>query len=215
VRERRLLPLLLRRARTAVYVRYVVLRRELELEPPERAAPAGVDVRELTAGEVERAYGRLRPDARASELSGRLGAGHRCFGAWSDGTLVAAVWIRFDAIWLPFSARPLPLPPGAAYAYDSYTRPDQRRRGVATFRSRVTCRRLRELGYTSAYAFVLGGDTPALRAATAAGYRPAGELRWLHLGSLGIEQSLDGEGRGTWSLRFARREPELPHGRAS
>lgn len=191
-----------------MFVRYVVLERDLRTDLPAAEAPPGIDLALLTPAGIG-AYTALRPDTPLATVERRLAAGHDCYVLRLGGAIVAAVWVRFDALWLPVIGRPLELPPGAAYAYDSYTAHDRRRQGLATLRSSLMHPLLRARGCTSLRAGVFADNRAGVRAALAAGYTPVRDLRWLHLGPLGLGWQTGVEERRL-RLRLPPRAPELP-----
>ena len=90
----------------------------------------GVTVRTLSRQEIS-AYVAMRPDTPETEVTRRLRAGAECVTAWRDQRLVAARWRQSGRIEMPYLGVSVQLHPEVSYAYDAYTRPDERRRGVS------------------------------------------------------------------------------------
>ncbi|PZS18303.1 MAG: hypothetical protein DLM54_08560 [Acidimicrobiales bacterium] len=62
--------------------------------------------------------------------------GHACFTARRNGVLVQVAWLAFDHAWIDYLGVELPLEANEAYAYDLYTRPDER--GRQLYRAQVS-----------------------------------------------------------------------------
>lgn len=154
------------------------------LEPAEvlaRGHPVtGVTVRLLSNDHVPE-YLDLRPETPHSELMRRLHAGAECIAAWRDGRLVAARWVQTGRVEISYLGAVLDLCPGVWYAYDAFTTPAERRRGVSGMVAAALVRRAADLGATSVINAVLpenrGGRGLAHRRS-----RPVGVLRSVRVG---------------------------------
>lgn len=91
----------------------------------------GVAVKPLTEADVP-AYLEmgLQPPYSEEAIAARFRAGDSCFVAWLEERIVGARWVttaRADVGPLEIS---FPILPGVAYAYDAFTVPEQRGRGI-------------------------------------------------------------------------------------
>lgn len=120
-----------------------------------RSAPVpGVTVSALSEPQVA-AYLELRPDTPGSEVVRRLQAGALCIAAWRDGRLVAARWLEADRPDIEYLGVAVGLCPGVWYAYDAFTQPAERRRGVSALVTATLMQRAVSLGATSVINAVL------------------------------------------------------------
>ncbi len=120
-----------------------------------RSAPVpGVSVGALSAPHFA-GYLLLRPDTPGSEVIRRLHAGAICIGAWRDGRLVAARWVETDQVELAYLGVAVGLRPGVWYAYDAFTEPAERRRGVSALVTATLLQRAVSEGATSVINAVL------------------------------------------------------------
>jgi ribosomal protein S18 acetylase RimI-like enzyme len=125
-------------------------------------------------------------------VSRQIAAGAHPLGGYLDGTLVTTRWIAFDATWIEYLHRTLVLAPRDAYAFDSYTHPELRRRRVNAEMSRFTQGYARRAGRHVVMGCVLPENRPALAAIRRYGYRATGRI-----GYTGI---------GRWRRYFAERD---------
>src|SRR6478672_8293460 len=88
----------------------------------------GVTLQVLAEADLP-AYLSLLPDTPEEMVTARIRQGDRCFVAWHDGCLVGARWLS-TAIADMGEGVAFPLRPGVAYAYDAFTAPQERRRGI-------------------------------------------------------------------------------------
>jgi GNAT superfamily N-acetyltransferase len=88
----------------------------------------GVTLRVLAEADLT-AYLRLQPDTPEEEVRARMHKGDRCIVAWRDGWVVGARWVSTAIADFPLGVS-FPLRPGVAWAYDAFTVPQERRRGI-------------------------------------------------------------------------------------
>jgi len=91
---------------------------------------AGLTLRSLAESDLP-AYRELRREADEFEAERRLRTGAQCVGAWRHERLVAVRWLASGRIEIPYLGLSVQLNEGVAYAYDAFTAPDERRRGIA------------------------------------------------------------------------------------
>jgi len=127
-------------------------------------------------------YAELRPFQGANELARRLAAGSIGIGAWRGGELVGAAWWHPGEAWIPELGIRIPLPPGWVYAYDAYTRRDQRGRGIARGRALASFALLARAGYRHGLCYVLAHNRSSLRVVTSVGWRVLARARAAILG---------------------------------
>ncbi len=182
-------------ARARIYRRLLLVELALDETPVERPAP-GLEVRLLGAGDVA-AYVAYRADPGAEEVGARLGRGELCAGAWREGRLISAVWAARGRAHIAYLDRELALGPDEAYAYESFTARAERGRDIASYRSNLIRRMLREAGVRRLVAAILP-ETPAVR-------RRSDRRRALgHERTLGVVGYV---GLGPWRRHFFRAIP--------
>ncbi|MDQ3823160.1 MAG: hypothetical protein M3321_07960, partial [Actinomycetota bacterium] len=111
-----------------------------------------------------------------------LAAGHRCFGAWRAGRLVAVRWLATGAPHVEYLDLDLELADGDVYHYDTFTDPAERRRGISLASQARLFEALREDGHRRALRAVLPENRAAIADAVRAGFRPRGRVGYVKLG---------------------------------
>ena len=190
--------LVLRALGETVYRRLLIFELELGALPaPPPAAP------NLSFGWLDESrlaeYERLRP-GHAHEADARLRGGHRCFGTWLEGELVAARWIATGSPRVEYLDLTLPLEDGAVYHYDSFTSPGHRRRGLSAVSQARLAEALRNEGRRRIVRAVLPENRAAVRDAEKAGFRRAGTIGFVRI--------------GPWRRDFRRAREAGPDGRS-
>jgi ribosomal protein S18 acetylase RimI-like enzyme len=164
------------------YRRLLVYERAL----PDLLPPANSDG-ELSFGWLDEGgvleYERLRSGA-ADQARARLRDGHRCFGTWLDGELIAVRWIATESPRIEYLDLALPLEDGEVYHYDSFTAPGHRRRGVSVASQAELAAILAAEGRTCIVRAVLPENRAAVRDAEKAGYRRRGRIGFVRIGRL-------------------------------
>lgn len=106
----------------------------------------------------------------------RLSAGTRCFIVERDDRLVHSTWATTAAAWTREVRSYLKPPPGDAYVYESYTRPEARGQGLYPFALTNICATLGSEGVARFWVAVEGDNPASIRAVTKAGFEPAWRL---------------------------------------
>ena len=101
------------------------LKRERVLQ--RAASPEGVTVRAIAEADIA-AYAALHPNSYEVAVA-RLRKGERCLAAWREGRIVGTRWLTTTAADLGWGIV-FPMCPGIAYAYDAFTAPAERGRGI-------------------------------------------------------------------------------------
>ena len=162
--------------------RLTVFAQTLELIP-QVLPPSGVRIARLRAQEV----GALAPIAgeRDRERFQRL-LESGCVGiaAWRGERPVGYAWVAAE-MRPEVSHCPLELPAHAAYLWDLYVVPSERRSGLGSALAAERLRAARELGRSEGWRMITPDNTASLRTLERSGGAPriVGELRYLKLGS--------------------------------
>jgi GNAT superfamily N-acetyltransferase len=149
---------------------------------PEVISPAGVTILRLRSVEVEA----LAPIAGERDREGfRRLLALGCVGlvAWKAGRPLGYAWIARE-MRPEVSLYPLELPAHAAYLWDLYVVPAERRGGLGSALAAARLLTARELGYTEGWRMVAPDNIASLRTLRRAGLQPrvVGEVRCLKLG---------------------------------
>lgn len=143
-----------------------------------RAAAAEPDLIEdmafSTAGpEDADAYARDVGTDSPATFTARMTGRTRCFLVRHNGSIVHASWVTESAAWTREIARFVLVPPGDAYVYESYTRPEVRGRGVYPFALRKIVTWAHEQGLAKVWVAVEDLNRASIRAVTKAGFEEA------------------------------------------
>lgn len=182
------------------YRRLLVLVRRLDEPVAPLAARIGAGFRQLGPGD-EGAYAGLGTGDRAT-FRRRLALGHRCWGAWVEGSLRHFAWMATGETRVDYLRCRALLDDGVVYAYHAYTDPSVRSMGLSAARQSVCLASLRDEGFRLAVAAVLPDNPFALPPCLKVGYRPAGVVRALGTGPRPLVWSRVDAGRG--GFRFTR-----------
>lgn len=131
----------------------------------------------------------------ASTFARRLASGTRCFVARRAERIVHASWVTTRAAWTRELRAYLRPPPGDAYIYESYTRPDERGRGVYPLALRALAAELGRGGVRRAWVAAEARNPASLRAIAKAGFEETFRLsyrRTLGLFQLDSQPAHDG-----------------------
>jgi ribosomal protein S18 acetylase RimI-like enzyme len=134
-------------------------------------------------------------DSRAT-FAKRLATGTRCFLARRGECIVHASWVTTRAAWTRELRAYFMPPPGDAYIYESYTRPQERGRGVYARALEALAAELGRAGIRRAWIAAEAHNQASLRAITRAGYAEAFRLRYRR--TLGLFQLEDDPTRERW-----------------
>ncbi len=143
--------------------------------------PPGVTVEELPASRGHELEG-LRPGTKPAEIADRFLQGQRCFVASMQGRIVHARWLSTGKAWCEVLATEIPLAPGAAYLYESFTVPEVRTFGLARAVGKFSLRRLRDEGVHIVVAVVDPWNREGRRALENAGWSLRDHVSLLRLG---------------------------------
>jgi GNAT superfamily N-acetyltransferase len=179
LRQEGLRALVFRAAGETVYRRLVLLERDAK-EPLPAKTPSGLEFRFLDERALDE-YDALRPGHRGVAAA-RLADGHRCFGSWSDGRLVAVRWLATGSPQIEYLGLPLHLADGEIYHYDSFTAATERRRGISLASQAAVVEALRREGCRHFVRTVLPENRAAVADAARAGFRPCGRVGYVKLG---------------------------------
>ena len=161
-----------------VYRRLILVERLLDEPDPALEAETTLTVALLHPDQIAD-YCNFRADAKPDEVRNRLESGLKCFAASLNNQLIAVVWAATQSAKIDYLDLEIPLQPGEAYIFDSYTSPQHRGRNVAGARSSQMIRYMRNAGYKRLIATILPENKPAFRAVTKLGYKPYALIgRW-------------------------------------
>ncbi|MDP9222950.1 MAG: GNAT family N-acetyltransferase [Actinomycetota bacterium] len=133
----------------------------------------GIEVREATADDAA-AYERDIGSDPAPAFRLRLSRpGSTCWLALMDTMIVHASWVETEAAWMGEVARYFVVPPGDAYIYESFTRPEVRGRGLYPTVLRTIAAALGSRGTRRLWIAAEETNRPSLRAIEKAGFAPA------------------------------------------
>lgn len=160
----------------------VLFARDLDELPPAPAPRGEWTTREAGAWELDAVLEGSEPGHSAEALRDRFRRAHRCFVAEDgEGRIGHTRWVTSEPPYVPEIRRHLLLPPGDAYFYDGFTRPQARRRGLDGATRCAIFQALRRRGFRRAVSYVRADNPAGLRAA-GRWQRPVGRVRYLRLG---------------------------------
>ncbi len=152
-------------------------------------------------------YARAIGTDSASTFARRRSPTTRCFLVEVSGRIAHSSWVTTSAAWTRELDGYLRPPPGDAYVYESYTRPDVRGRGIYPFALANIAGWGHQRGLGRLWIAVESGNRASLRAITKAGFAPAYELPYgRKLGRVTVGTA-EGPlaGRGHRALALSRR----------
>jgi len=160
--------------------RVVIFAQSLE-SAPEVVTPDGVLIRPIEEADWP-ALSALLMRPHLIRFRARLAAGRHGLVAWRGRKPIGYGWVA-ESMGPDVSACPLELPPYAAYLWDLYVIPEERRNGIGSALASARILKARELGYREGWRMISPSNTPSLRtlARTASGTRVVGELRYIKL----------------------------------
>lgn len=110
-----------------------------------------------------------------SQMKKRLREGHLCFIGWLGERPVHVRWIFVRFHYAPYLHRSLLLSPGEAYVDETFTAPDLRNKGIATFTGHLLRLALLELGFKRYSCAVASWNKAQQRVAEKFGMEKVGE----------------------------------------
>ena len=154
------------------YRRLLILEQVMEGSPGAGTSGLG-RLSLLTPSDLDR-YGRLCPDADLNKIRKRLERGDICFAMNHEGQMIHVCWVTRGPAWVDYLDCEILLPAGAGYAYEAFTKPQFRGRGVAGARTRLMEGPLMEAGYRSVISAIGPENRTALHFNMGAGHRVVG-----------------------------------------
>lgn len=149
---------------------------------PDVPPPAGVSIARLDAADVD-ALSSLVGERERARFRRLLEAD--CIGlvAWRGGKPVGWAWVA-PAMHPEVSRCPLELPSHAAYLWDLYVVPAERRSGLGSALAAERLRVARALGRSEGWRMIAPDNSPSLHTLRRSGAAPrvVGEMRYLKLG---------------------------------
>ena len=143
--------------------------------------PVEWELSKLSISELP-AYHAYHPGANLDELRGRLERGGCCFVMRHDGRIIHTCWIVKGTERIEYLDCEVRIGPDLGYAYEAFTVPEFRGRGVAAARTRLMETDLVAAGYRGIVATVHLDNPAALRFNFRAGYRVIGTVGFFRLG---------------------------------
>lgn len=169
-------------ARAQAYRRLELIELDLTGELPAFAPdPLGLRFGFLEPDELH-ALGRLGGQWTPADAEARIARGERCFAARRASEVVSARWVATSRGWIEYLGTWLPLEPGEAYLYESFTLPELRGRGISPAVGTRFARALADEGARRVLAAVLRESREGTRAYEKVGYRRIGRVGYVKLG---------------------------------
>jgi GNAT superfamily N-acetyltransferase len=138
-------------------------------------------VKELQAGDKDALLHGADPGRSWQAVRARFDGGDRCFAAVdASGRALHTRWLTIEGAFIPEIESAFTPAPDAAYAYDAYTRPDSRRKGLDGAARHALFDAARRLGRRRVYSYARGDNPDGLRAAARL-QRKVATLVWLRL----------------------------------
>ncbi len=123
-------------------------------------------------------YARVIGTDSAATFRRRLSGATHCFLVESGDDLLHASWVTTSAAWTREIEAFVVPPPGDAYVYESFTRPEARGRGVYPFALSGICSWAAEAGLSAVWVAVESANPASLRAIRKAGFEPSYSMRY-------------------------------------
>jgi hypothetical protein len=191
-----------------VYRRMILFECRLE-ETPMAAVRCEIPVviSQLRVDEVNE-YAAFRAGMNPVEIRSRLEQGHLCWVARSEGTMVHTIWVAIGSAWVQYLKCEIRLARDEAYIYESYTVPALRRLNINAARAGVMARYLRDHSFVRLLALVMPENPAGIRATVGSGYRAAGVIGRVSVGSW--QRHFSRFVPGARPVIFAPRRPARP-----
>jgi ribosomal protein S18 acetylase RimI-like enzyme len=150
---------------------------------------------ELELVEATVAHGEIYEDLigtdSATTFRLRVEAGSRCFFVRDGGSFVHSTWLTEKAAWTRELRRYFCPPPGDAYVYESFTRPEARGLGVYPFALTEICNRLATEKKGLVWVGVEEDNPPSRKAISKAGFEEQFRVRYARkLGFLRVDEPI-------------------------
>lgn len=162
------------------YRRLAIIEKMFDGEAPS-GPPVEWELSKLSISELpaHRAY---HPDAYLDDLRRRIEQGDCCFVIRRDGRIIHSCWIVKGTAWIDYLDCKVLIAPDLGYAYEAFTAPEFRGRGVAAARARLMEPDLAAEGFRGIVAALHTDNPEALRFNLNAGYRVIGTIGFFRLG---------------------------------
>ena len=150
-------------------------------EAPEILPPVGVTISSLGSAAWPALAG-LVPERTLDRFPELLAAGRHCLVAWRGSEPIGYAWVA-ERMGPDVTLCPLELPPYAAYLWDLYVLPRERRNGIGSALASARIRTARERGFREGWRMIAPSNHASLRtlARSAAGTRVVGEIRFVKI----------------------------------
>lgn len=164
--------------------------RDLQEEATTPTSVPGIIVRQLGIADRDALLHGTDPERTWEALRARFDSDDLCFAALDEkGRALHTRWVTLTGAFIPELERQFLPGADAAYAYDAYTRPDARRRGLDSAVRRAVFSAMRGTGKRRVYSYARG-DNPDGQRAAARHQKPIASVRYRRL--YGSRVSLSG-----------------------
>jgi hypothetical protein len=155
--------------------------RDLQQDDPTPPSQPGIVVRQLQAADKDALLHGADPGRTWEALRARFDSNDLCFAALDEqGRALHTRWVTLTGAYLPELDNYFVPGADAAYAYDAYSRPDARRRGLDAAVRKAVFAAMRARGKRHVYSYARGDNPAGLRAAARL-QRDAGTVRYVRL----------------------------------
>jgi GNAT superfamily N-acetyltransferase len=155
--------------------------RDLQEDQALLPTPSGIVVRQLQPADRDVLLYGADPERTWEALRARFDSDDVCFAALDEqGRALHTRWVTLTGAYLPELDRYFVPGADSAYAYDAYSRPDARGRGLDAAVRKAVFAAMRARGKRHVYSYARGDNPPGLRAA-ARHQREAGTVRYVRL----------------------------------
>jgi GNAT superfamily N-acetyltransferase len=165
----------------SVYRRVALFELPLDVQLPEPAPAVEAALGELGEADADE-YAAFQPRVSAAQVRERLAFGHRCFLARVHGQLAHVSWAAIGTLSSAYLGRGVPLAPGEACSWETYTTPELRGLGLGPAVRLVMASVLRDSGYRRLLAAVLPENRPGIRLVEKLGYHRIGVVGYVRVG---------------------------------
>lgn len=141
-----------------------------------------VEIVEIFESGMER-YLSLRPEQDPDLVRRRYRNGQRCIALIRDGRVVGASWMGTGQSEVLFLHAMLHVSPGTIYIYDTFVDPRYRGQGISPALTEEIRRIAGPAGGHTLLRSVFPANRPAMRAHAKSGFKPAGEIGSIRIGS--------------------------------
>lgn len=135
-------------------------------------SPHGLNFRAATPADGAGYARDIGTDSTAT-FAARLSADMHCFLVLQGELIVHSSWVTTSAAWTREIRGYMRPPPGSAYVFESFTRPEVRGRGVYPFALSAICGWAADEGLERVWVAVEADNPASIRAVTKAGFQEA------------------------------------------